>query len=171
MNVTNCCLLLLLDCCCAKCSKRTVTQRFVEEALYQVYCHYRIYWLYIAHTEFLMYWEFLLLNQCYAICHARKQSNMTHRPTGIYRLSAWCRQWAKAFSFLSRTAVVSIDNYFLQHIDVLADHDWKYFAISCFMFCSRCPPPVPSHNWKWGARAPHAPWSRRLWPHSHHPKR
>jgi len=81
---------------CKMHSKRTVTQWFVEALQYiKCYCHYNcVYWLYIAHTEFLMYWVFLLLNQCYALCHARKQSNMAHWLTyWHYRLSAWCRQW------------------------------------------------------------------------------
>ena len=60
------------------------------------------------------------------------------------------------------TAVVSIDNYFLQHIDVLADHDIKYFAISCMMFCSRCPP-CPAIIESGGHVPPRAQWSRRLW--------
>ena len=45
--------------------------------------------------------------------------------------------------------------FILQLIDVLADHDRKYFAISCLMFCYWCPPPCVQPLVKWpGARAP-----------------
>ena len=92
-----------------------------------------------------------------AICAMPCKKTVQHDPLTYwhYRLSAWCRQWVYEGILISQqvTAVVSIDNYFLQHIDVLADHDRKYFDISCLMFCSRCPP-VPSHYWKWGTRAP-----------------
>ena len=50
----------------------------VFSSLDQVYCHYCVYWLYVVHSEFLTHWVFLLLKQCYALCHARKQYNMTH---------------------------------------------------------------------------------------------
>jgi len=42
--------------------------------------------------------------------------------------------------------MVGIDNHFLQHIDVLADHDMKYillFLVLCSAQCSRCPRAQP----------------------------
>ena len=128
-----------------KCSKRTVTQWFIKEALYQVNCdcHYCVYWL---HCTFgisgVWVHVFLLLNQCYALCHARKQSNMTHWLTGII---GYLHDVDSELTLLWRHSHFSVLVGILQHIGVLADHDRKYCAISCSIFCSRCPPPVPSH--------------------------
>ena len=49
--------------------------------------------------------------------------------------------------------MASIDNYFLQLIDVLADHDRKYFAIFLFDVLLTVPP-CPAISESGGARSP-----------------